>query len=117
MCWSSHSEYESVVIARQKVAVGIEPRPPKQDVWFLILQIIPIDEQGPPEYQAVQPGRVQQESIKFELQEGVQGLRCVKKYQMGEIAWSQTTVMGDFDQGTSPRRCSCQQNQPLLGIR
>ena len=25
MCWSSHSEYESFVIARHKVAVGIEP--------------------------------------------------------------------------------------------
>lgn len=44
-------------------------------------------------------GTVQQESIQFFLPEAVEGLRCVKKYAVGELCWDQVVEMGDYAAG------------------
>lgn len=44
-------------------------------------------------------GTVQQETLHFQLPEPVVGLRCVKKYTVGELSWDQTVMMGDFPSG------------------
>jgi hypothetical protein len=47
----------------------------------------------------VHQGTEQQETIRFSLPEDVEGLRCVKKYAVGELSWEQVVVMGDFSTG------------------
>ena len=47
----------------------------------------------------LQQGLMQQETIRFNLPEAVSGLRCVKKYAVGELSWDQTVAMGDFSAG------------------
>jgi hypothetical protein len=44
-------------------------------------------------------GLVQQESIHFTLPDAVEGLRCTKKYTVGELSWDQTVMMGSFEAG------------------
>lgn len=44
-------------------------------------------------------GTLQQETIRFKLPEAVEGLRCVKKYAVGELSWEQVTLMGDCEAG------------------
>jgi hypothetical protein len=46
-----------------------------------------------------QQGVTQQETLRFQLPEAVTGLRCVKKYAVGELSWDQTILMGDFEAG------------------
>jgi hypothetical protein len=47
----------------------------------------------------LEQGVTQQETITFSLPEDVEGLRCVKKYTVGELSWDQTVMMGDFEAG------------------
>jgi hypothetical protein len=49
---------------------------------------------------ALLQGIVQQEKLRFSLPEAVEGLRCVKKYAVGELSWEQIVLMGDFAKGT-----------------
>lgn len=66
------------------------------------LQLVPPTDEadlGPQECAEVKQGSLQQESIRFNLPEAVEGLRCVKKYAVGELCWEQVVEMGDFDAG------------------
>lgn len=66
------------------------------------LQLVPAADEadlGTPECAEVKQGTVQQESITFYLPEAVEGLRCVKKYAVGELCWDQVVEMGDYDAG------------------
>eukprot|EP00892_Ulva_mutabilis_P010747 jgi/Ulvmu1/8044/UM004_0281.1 len=65
------------------------------------LRLAPADEAdlGAQECAEVQQGTLQQESIRFFLPEAIEGLRCVKKYAVGELCWEQVVPMGDFDAG------------------
>lgn len=47
----------------------------------------------------VAQGTLQQETIRFRLPQSVEGLRCVKKYAVGELSWEQVVLMGDYDAG------------------
>ena len=47
----------------------------------------------------VEQGTLQQETIRFYVPEAVEGLRCVKKYAVGELCWDQVVEMGDYDAG------------------
>jgi hypothetical protein len=65
------------------------------------VQLVPPEDfVEPDERHEVAQGTVQQETIEFELAEPVEGLRCVKKYAVGELCWDQTVIMGNFDAGT-----------------
>lgn len=44
-------------------------------------------------------GTLQQETIRFKLPQAVEGLRCTKKYAVGELSWEQTVIMGDYEAG------------------
>ena len=44
-------------------------------------------------------GLAQQETLRFALPHTVRGLRCIKKYAVGELSWDQTVMMGDFEAG------------------
>lgn len=76
-------------------------------LWFSMdnsgfaMQLAPADEAdlGTQECAEVQQGTVQQETITFYLPEAIDGLRCVKKYAVGELCWEQVVPMGDFDAG------------------
>lgn len=56
-------------------------------------------ERGASEVPEVTQGTVQQETLHFRLHQACEGLRCVKKYAVGELSWEQTVVMGNFDAG------------------
>lgn len=66
------------------------------------LQLVPAADEadlGAQECAEVKQGALQQESIRFSLPEAVDGLRCVKKYAVGELCWDQVVEMGDFGAG------------------
>lgn len=79
--------------------VQYEDERPDRELKAAELRVVPLEEQGEPEYHPVEQGTVQQETIKFRLPESVEGLRCVKKYSVGELSWTQTCVLGDRDAG------------------
>lgn len=66
------------------------------------LSAAPVDattDLAPNDVPRFQQGLVQQETLRFALPEAVEGLRCVKKYTVGELSWDQTVLIGDLPAG------------------